>query len=107
MEIIIMKTLNFILIGLVFGHVLVTPIAGEEVKLIGVDQGATNSHVSVDIIGDSIILGGFILAHNKKNSFATIFTWDSKSWKRTAELHPGDRAPADPGRWRLWMVGRR
>ena len=92
-----MKTLTYILIGLVLGFVSVTPLAAEEVKLIGVDQGGTNSHVSVDIIGDSIILGGFILAHNKKNSFATIFTWDSKSWKRTAELHPGDRDPADPG----------
>ena len=92
-----MKTLKFILIVLVFGFVSVTPLAGEEVKLIGVDQGATNSHVSLDIIGDSIILGGHILAHNMKDSFATIFTWDGKSWKRTAELHPGDRDPANPG----------
>ena len=36
-----MKTLTFILIGLVCGFVSVTPLAGEEVKLIGVDQGAT------------------------------------------------------------------
>ena len=92
-----MKTLKFILVGLVCGFVSVTPLAGEEVKLIGVDQGATNSHMSVDIIGDSIILGGQILAHNMKDSFATIFTWDAKSWKRTAELHPGDRDPANPG----------
>ena len=89
-----MKMLRFILIGFVFGFVLVAAFAGEVVKLIGVDQGATNSHVAVDIIGDSIILGGHILAHNMKNSFATIFTWDAKSWKRTAELHPGDRDPA-------------
>ncbi len=92
-----MKTLKFILIGLFFGHALVTPLAGEEVKLIGVDQGATNSHVSVDIIGDSLILGGFILAHNKKDSIAIIFNWDGKNWNRTTELHPGDRDPENPG----------
>ena len=92
-----MKTLKFILIVLVFGFASVTPLAGEGVKLIGVDKGATNSHVSVDIIGDSLILGGFILAHNKKDSIAIIFTWDGKKWNRTAELHPGDRDPANPG----------
>ena len=92
-----MKTLTYILMGIIYGFVSVTPLAGEEVKLIGVDQGGTNSHVSVDIIGDSLILGGFILAHNKKDSIAIIFTWDGKKWNRTAELHPGDRDPANPG----------
>ena len=92
-----MKTLTYILMGIIYGFVSVTPLAGEEVKLIGVDQGATNSHVSVDIIGDSLILGGFILAHNKKDSIAIIFTWDGKKWNRMAELHPGDRDPANPG----------
>ena len=92
-----MKTLTYILMGIIYGFVSVTPLAAEGVKLIGVDKGATNSHVSVDIIGDSLILGGFILAHNKKDSIAIIFTWDGKKWNRTAELHPGDRDPANPG----------
>ena len=92
-----MKTLKYMLMALVFGFVSGTLLAAKDVKLIGVDQGATNSRVSVDIVGDSIILGGQVLAHNKKNSFATIFKRDGKIWIREAELHPNDRDPEDPG----------
>ena len=92
-----MKILKRTLACYVLGLMTATAFAGKGVKLIGVDKGATNSHVSVDIIGDSLILGGFILAHNKKDSIATIFTSDGKKWNRTAELHPGDRDPANPG----------
>ena len=92
-----MKTLKCILVCFVLGFVSGTAHAGDGIKLIGVDQGATNSHVSVDIIGDSIILGGFILAHNQKKSIAVIFTWDGKKWNRAAELQPADRKPENPG----------
>ena len=92
-----LKTLKCILICFVLGFVSGTAHAGDGIKLIGVDQGATNSHVSVDIIGDSIILGGFILAHNQKKSMAVIFTWDGKKWNRAAELQPADRKPENPG----------
>lgn len=92
-----MKILKPTLACFVLGLMTATAFAGRGVKLIGVGKGATNSHVSVDIIGDSLILGGFILAHNKKDSIAIIFTWDGKKWNRTTELHPGDRDPANPG----------
>ncbi|MDE0506987.1 MAG: hypothetical protein OXI86_23155 [Candidatus Poribacteria bacterium] len=92
-----MKIPKRILVCCILGLMTATAFAGKGVKLIGVDKGATNSHVCVDIIGDSLILGGFILAHNKKDSIAIIFEWDGKKWNRTAELHPGDRDPANPG----------
>ena len=52
--------------------------------------------MSVDIIGNTIIVGGHILRHIDKISFSTIFTGDGKNWKRTAELHPRGRDPEDP-----------
>ena len=98
-----MKTIQFILVGLVLviglGSISRPTLALEdEVKLIGVEEGLDNEHLCADIIGDSVVVG----AHSV--GIAKIYVGNGKKWKEQAELTVGPDAAAFG--WAVSLTGR-
>ena len=97
-----MKTIRFILIGLVLGIGLGAisrpTLAQKETKLIGVEDGLDNEHLCADVIGDSVVVG----AH--RVGIAKIYVGDGKKWKQQAELTTG--AEANAFGWAVSLTGR-
>ena len=88
------KTVRFILITLMLGiasaTVNHTALAKKEVKLIGVEEGNNNEHLTSDIIGDSVIMGA------RGAGVATIYVNDGKAWKKQGDLLASDPRPERP-----------
>ena len=82
------KTIRFILITLALGiasaTVNHTALAKKEIKLIGVEEGNNNEHLTSDIIGDSVIMGA------RGAGVATVHVFDGKSWKKQGDLLASD-----------------
>ncbi|MDE0301477.1 MAG: FG-GAP repeat protein [Candidatus Poribacteria bacterium] len=82
------KTIRFILITLAIGIASVTvnhtALAKKEIKLIGVEEGNNNEHLTSDIIGDSVIMGA------RGAGVATIYVNDGKNWKKQQDLLASD-----------------
>ena len=78
------KTVRFVLITLALGiasaTVNHTALAKKEIKLIGVEEGNNNEHLTSDIIGDSVIMGA------RGAGVATVHVFDGKSWKKQGDL---------------------
>ena len=78
------KTIHFILITLAIGIAAATmnhtALAKKEIKLIGVEEGNNNEHLTSDIIGDSVIMGA------RGAGVATVHVFDGKSWKKQGDL---------------------
>ena len=78
------KTMRFLLIMLALGiasaTVNHTALAKKEIKLIGVEEGNNNEHLTSDIIGDSVIMGA------RGAGVATVHVFDGKSWKKQGDL---------------------
>ena len=78
------KTMRFFLIMLALGiasaTVNQTALAKKEIKLIGVEEGNNNEHLTSDIIGDSVIMGA------RGAGVATVHVFDGKSWKKQGDL---------------------
>ena len=76
------KTVRFILIALalVVASAHHTALAKREIKLIGVEEGNNNEHLTSDIIGDSVIMGA------RGAGVATVHVFDGKSWKKQGDL---------------------
>ena len=78
------KTIRFILITLALGILSATvnhtTFAKREIKLIGVEEGNNNEHLTSDIIGDSVIMGA------RGAGVATVHVFDGKSWKKQGDL---------------------
>ena len=89
-----MKTIRFILIGLVLGIVSGSinhsALAQKEVKLIGVEDGVFNDHLSAAIIGDSVIIG------SREAGTGTIFFNDGKKWEKIVDLQARDHNGENP-----------
>ena len=100
-----MKTFRFILfslvVGIVSGSINHTAFAREdEVKLVVHDkQGA--HHLSSDISGEFVIVGGPLLNKPRDDS-TVIFKNDGKKWEKQVELFP---KPGDPPETFGWSVG--
>ena len=89
-----MKTLRFIIAGLLLGIASVTSshAADGEIKLIGAQEGARNrTRMPVDIVGDVIILGVHDVDVNNLAGAGRIFTRNRRKWEKTAELLAHDR----------------
>ena len=82
------KKLRFFLIilGLSFISAVLnhTALAKKEIKLIGVEEGNNNEHLTSDIIGDSVIMGA------RGAGVATIYVNDGKAWKKQGDLLASD-----------------
>jgi hypothetical protein len=82
------KTVRFILITLALGIASATvnhsALAKREVKLVGVEEGNNNEHLTSDIIGDSVIMGA------RGAGVATIYVNDGKAWKKQGDLLASD-----------------
>ena len=82
------KTVRFILITLALGiasaTVNHTALAKKEVKLVGVEEGNNNEHLTSDIVGDSVIMGA------RGAGIATIYVNDGKNWKKQGDLLASD-----------------
>ena len=78
------KTVRIILITLALGiasaTVNYTVLAKKEIKLIGVEEGNNNEHLTSDIIGDTVIMGA------RGAGVATVHVFDGKSWKKQGDL---------------------
>ena len=78
------KTARFILLTLALGIASATlnhtALAKKEIKLIGVEEGNNNEHLTSDIIGDSVIMGA------RGAGIATVHVFDGKSWKKQGDL---------------------
>ncbi len=78
------KTMRFLIIMLSLGMVSATvnysALAKKEIKLIGVEEGNNNEHLTSDIIGDSVIMGA------RGAGVATVHVFDGKSWKKQGDL---------------------
>ena len=64
--------------------------AGKEIKLIGVEDGSNNNHLSADIIGDSVIVGA------RGGGLAKLYVGRGEKWKLAAELIAKDANQRDP-----------
>ena len=89
-----MKTIRFILIGLVLsivsGSINHSALAQKEVKLIGVEDGVFNDHLSAAIIGDSVIIG------SREAATGTIYFNDGKEWEKIVDLRAKDHNGENP-----------
>ena len=102
-----MKMLRFIIIGLVIGIALgaihQTALAQKEVKLIGVEDGVFNDHLSAAIIGDSVIIG------SREAGTGTIYANDGKEWEKIVDLqakdHNGENPPYPSFGWAVSIGG--
>ena len=75
------KSVRFVLISLVIATMLANISNAGEFKLVAAEDGTRNSHMTADIIGDTLIVGvheGFGLAK--------IYVGGGKKWKVQAEL---------------------
>jgi hypothetical protein len=86
-----MKAIRFIVISLllIFLFTATCQTAGKEVKLIGVEEGTNNNHLSADVIGDSIIIGA------RGGGLAKLYTGEGEKWKLAAELVAKDANQRD------------
>ena len=87
-----MKAIRFIVISLllIFLFTATGQTAGKEVKLIGVEEGTNNNHLSADVIGDSIIIGA------RGGGLAKLYVGGGEKWKLAAELIAKDANQRDP-----------
>ena len=87
-----MKAIRFIVISLllIFLFTATCQTAGKEVKLIGVEEGTNNNHLSADVIGDSIIIGA------RGGGLAKLYVGGGEKWKLAAELIAKDANQRDP-----------
>ncbi len=88
------KTIRFIFITLALGIATAitchTAQAKKEVKLIGVEEGNNHTHLTADIIGDTVIIG------SRGAGTATIYVNDGKVWKKQVDLLAHDHNARDP-----------
>ena len=87
-----MKVIRYIALGLLLGHLCVATghAAGKEIKLIGVEDGSNNNHLSADVIGDSVIVGA------RGRGLAKLYVGEGEKWKLVAELIAKDANQRDP-----------
>ncbi len=82
------KSVRFILITLILGIASAvanqTALAKREIKLIGVEEGNNNEHLTSDIIGDSVIMGA------RGAGVATVYVHDGKKWEKQGDLLASD-----------------
>ncbi|MDE0505367.1 MAG: hypothetical protein OXI86_14920, partial [Candidatus Poribacteria bacterium] len=88
------KAIRFILISLALGMVSATvnhtALAKKEVKLIGAEEGNNHTHLTADIIGDTVIIA------SRGAGTATIYVNDGKVWKKQEDLQARDHNARDP-----------
>lgn len=91
---ILMKAIRFIIIGFALGIALGainhTALAQKEVKLIGVEEGVFNDHLSAAIIGDSVIIG------SREAGTGTIYANDRGDWEKIVDLRANDHNAENP-----------
>ena len=87
-----MKLIRLITVSLFLGvsFTITDHAAGNEVKLIGVEDGSNNNHLSADIIGDSIIIGA------RGAGLAKLYVGRGEKWKLAGELIAKDANQRDP-----------
>ncbi|MDE0301474.1 MAG: hypothetical protein OXN17_22845 [Candidatus Poribacteria bacterium] len=87
-----MKVVRFSVISLLLGLLYIATgyAAGKEVKLIGVEQGTNNNHLTADVIGDSIIIGA------RGAGLANLYTGRGEKWKLEGTLIAKDANQRDP-----------
>ena len=87
-----MKSIRYIVFGFLLGFLCVATghAAGKEIKLIGVEDGSNNNHLSADVIGDSVIVGA------RGGGLAKLYVGGGEKWKLEAELIAKDANQRDP-----------
>ena len=103
-----MKTFRFILfslvLGIVSGCINHTAFAREdEVKLV-VHEIEGAHHLSCDISGEFVIIGGPLL-NKPRNDNAVIFKYDGKMWEKQVELFPKVGDPPETFGWSVGISG--
>ncbi|MDE0042718.1 MAG: hypothetical protein OXT74_11830 [Candidatus Poribacteria bacterium] len=88
------KTIRYILVTLALGIVSATmnytALAKKEVKLIGAEEGNNHTHLTADIIGDTVIIA------SRGAGTATIYVNEGREWEKQEDLQARDHNARDP-----------